>query len=91
VNSKTGLSRKVATVPSNVLALAPSNFDAVIADPTKHKLVEFYAPVHREAGGGCRAKRGEGRAMVGGWREGAKEAAQRALLTRFPGLSALNA
>jgi protein disulfide-isomerase A6 len=44
VNSKTGLRKKAKTAPTSVLALTSDSFDAVVNDPTKHKLVEFYAP-----------------------------------------------
>lgn len=44
VNSKTGLRKKVKSVPTSVVALTTETFDAIVNDPTKHKLVEFYAP-----------------------------------------------
>lgn len=44
INSRTGLSRRLKTVPSSVTVLTPKNFDAVVMDPSKNALVEFYAP-----------------------------------------------
>lgn len=44
INERTGLSRKLKTVPSSVTVLTTKNFDAVALDPTKDVLVEFYAP-----------------------------------------------
>jgi protein disulfide-isomerase A6 len=44
VNSKTGLSRKLKAVPSDVDALTPETFDAVVSQPDTFKLLEFYAP-----------------------------------------------
>lgn len=44
VNSKTGLSRKLKTVASDVQALTPASFDSVVTQPDTFKLLEFYAP-----------------------------------------------
>ncbi|KAK8953892.1 Protein disulfide isomerase-like 2-2 [Platanthera zijinensis] len=43
-NNEGGTNVKVATVRSNVVALAPENFDQVVFDKSKDVLVEFYAP-----------------------------------------------
>ena len=45
INSKTGLKKRVKTVPSDVVALTPATFDSIVMDPKKSVLVEFYAPV----------------------------------------------
>lgn len=39
-----GTNVKLATPPSEVVVLTPSNFDQVVLDSTKDVLVEFYAP-----------------------------------------------
>lgn len=44
VNKEIGTNFRVAKPASAVWDLDPSNFDKVVSDPTKHKLVEFYAP-----------------------------------------------
>jgi len=44
VNSKVGTNKKVKTTPSAVTVLNLQNFDKIVLDPTKHVLVEFYAP-----------------------------------------------
>ncbi|RYE82621.1 MAG: hypothetical protein EOO65_05225 [Methanosarcinales archaeon] len=44
INSQTGLNRRQAKAPSAVVDLTSANFDAIMADSSKHRLVEFYAP-----------------------------------------------
>lgn len=44
INGKAGLKKGIKKAPEAVQALTPETFDAVVSDPTKHKLVEFYAP-----------------------------------------------
>jgi protein disulfide-isomerase A6 len=44
VNSKTGLNGRIREAASNVVTLTDSNFDAIVNDPKKSVLVEFYAP-----------------------------------------------
>ncbi|CAI5483716.1 unnamed protein product [Closterium sp. Yama58-4] len=44
VNEKLGTSVRVPVAVSHVVDLTPATFDAVALDPTKHVLVEFYAP-----------------------------------------------
>lgn len=44
MNSKAGTARKVSKPPSAVTILSSSNFEAIVKDPTKFVLVEFYAP-----------------------------------------------
>ncbi len=44
INGKIGTNKKVAKTPSAVIDLDDSNFDAIVGDAKKHKLVEFYAP-----------------------------------------------
>ncbi|CAN0444722.1 unnamed protein product, partial [Phaeothamnion confervicola] len=44
INGKAGTSNRVKKVPSAVVTLTASNFDAVALDPAKNALVEFYAP-----------------------------------------------
>ncbi|GJP46373.1 hypothetical protein CLOM_g5667 [Closterium sp. NIES-68] len=44
VNDKLGTSVRVPVSTSHVVALSPATFDSIALDPTKHVLVEFYAP-----------------------------------------------
>lgn len=44
MNGKAGTARKVHKPPSAVTILSNSNFEAIVKDPTKFVLVEFYAP-----------------------------------------------
>jgi protein disulfide-isomerase A6 len=44
MNEKAGLNRKVKKVPSAVVDLTDSNFEAVALSPSKAVMVEFYAP-----------------------------------------------
>jgi protein disulfide-isomerase A6 len=44
VNDKVGTRRVVKKVPTNVVDLTTSTFDAVVSDPTKTVFLEFYAP-----------------------------------------------
>ncbi|XP_057493185.1 probable protein disulfide-isomerase A6 [Actinidia eriantha] len=44
VNNEGGTNVKIAASPSNVLVLAPDNFDEIVLDEKKDVLVEFYAP-----------------------------------------------
>ncbi|CAI5461641.1 unnamed protein product [Closterium sp. Yama58-4] len=44
VNEKLGTSVRVPVAVSHVLDLTPATFDVIALDPTKHVLVEFYAP-----------------------------------------------
>ncbi|KAL7003138.1 protein disulfide-isomerase [Sarracenia purpurea var. burkii] len=44
VNNEGGTNVKIAAIPSNVVVLAPDNFNELILDETKDALVEFYAP-----------------------------------------------
>ncbi|CBN77707.1 protein disulfide isomerase [Ectocarpus siliculosus] len=45
ITDKTGVqARKPAEAPSAVLDLTLETFDSIVMDPTKHALVEFYAP-----------------------------------------------
>jgi protein disulfide-isomerase A6 len=44
VNTKTGLNKKIKTIPTAVTVLDSANFDAIVSNPTTHKLLEFYAP-----------------------------------------------
>lgn len=40
VNTKLGTNYKVPKAPSAVVELDPFNFDSIVGDPTKHKIVE---------------------------------------------------
>ncbi|CAI7810488.1 unnamed protein product [Closterium sp. NIES-54] len=44
VNEKLGTSVRVPVAVSHVVDLTPATFNAIALDPTKHVLVEFYAP-----------------------------------------------
>jgi len=44
INEMTGLVGNPKKIPSFVVDLEDSNFDEVLSDPTKHVMVEFYAP-----------------------------------------------
>jgi protein disulfide-isomerase A6 len=44
INRRTGVNRRVATVPTAAMTLTPDTFDAVVKDPTKTVFVKFYAP-----------------------------------------------
>jgi protein disulfide-isomerase A6 len=44
INGKVGTSARVRKAPSAVTDLDGSNFDKIALDPSKHALVEFYAP-----------------------------------------------
>lgn len=44
VNEKVGTSKKIKKAPSAVLDLSPSTFDSALADSSKVRLVEFFAP-----------------------------------------------
>lgn len=44
INERTGLRKRVKTEPSSVMHLDTSSFDAIVKDPAKSVLVEFYAP-----------------------------------------------
>jgi len=41
---KVGTNKRIAKAPSAVVDLDTSNFNAIVGDASKHKLVEFYAP-----------------------------------------------
>jgi len=44
INKKTGLTVRMKSAPSAVVALDEASFDKIVKDPTKDVLVEFYAP-----------------------------------------------
>lgn len=44
INEKTGQKKAIKKAPSAVAELTPSNFDAVVGDNSKLRLVEFFAP-----------------------------------------------
>ena len=44
VNKKAGTTYRVSKPPTAVTVLTSSDFDAIVLDPSKHVLVEFYAP-----------------------------------------------
>ena len=44
INSQTGLSKQLKTVPTAVQVLTPETFDTVASTPGAFKLLEFYAP-----------------------------------------------
>ena len=45
INKRTGLHKALKAAPSSVVDLSPSNFNAIVKNPSKFVLVEFYAPV----------------------------------------------
>jgi protein disulfide-isomerase-like protein len=44
INGKAGTNIRIKEAPTAVTVLTDSTFDAVVSNPTKHVLVEFYAP-----------------------------------------------
>lgn len=44
VNEKIGTNKKVKKAPTSVTVLEAADFDSVVMDPSKHVMVEFYAP-----------------------------------------------
>jgi len=50
INDKTGLNKKLQEPVSAVTVLTTENFDSIVFDPTKHVLVEFYAPWYYSLG-----------------------------------------
>jgi protein disulfide-isomerase A6 len=44
INKMTGLNARLKSSPSAVVALDSLNFESIALDPSKHVMVEFYAP-----------------------------------------------